>query len=235
MLSGGSGITPVMSMTRTSCDLAEDRDIVFAHAARSPADIIFRHELDLMAQQMPGLRLAHICESTGGESHWPGFTGRLSLPMLQLIAPDFSEREIFCCGPAPFMEAVRAMLQQAGFLMSRYSQESFDFAELAPSEQDAAVSERKAVAAGDTFRIAFAQTGQVIECDADTTILSAAKAAGMRLPSSCTRGMCGTCKSRMLSGAVDMKHEGGIRKREIDNGLILLCCSKPKSDIVIDR
>jgi ferredoxin len=65
--------------------------------------------------------------------------------------------------------------------------------------------------------------------------LAAAKAAGLRLPSSCTRGLCGTCKSRIVSGTVDMKHEGGIRQREIDQGLALLCCSKPTSDLVIDR
>lgn len=234
MLSGGSGITPLMSMARTACDLAEDRDIVFVHAARSPADIIFRHELDAMALQMPSLRLAHICESVAGESHWPGFTGRLSLPMLHLIAPDFRERDIYCCGPGPFMTAVRAMLGEAGVAMSRYSQESFDFGELAPAEQ-AAASEPVAVQAGDSFRIEFAQSGRIVECPPDTTILAAAKAAGIRLPSSCTRGLCGTCKSRVLSGTLDMKHEGGIRQREIDSGLALLCCSKPTSDLVIDR
>ncbi|WP_088348906.1 MULTISPECIES: hybrid-cluster NAD(P)-dependent oxidoreductase [Rhodomicrobium] len=234
MLSGGSGITPLMSMTRTACDLAEDRDIVFVHAAREPADIIFRHELDAMALQMPSLRLAHLCETVAGEAHWPGFTGRLSLPMLRLIAPDFLEREIFCCGPAPFMAAVRAMLGEAGFAMSRYSQESFDFAELAPAEQ-AEVSETVAAHHGDSFRVEFAKSGRIIECAPDTTILAAAKAAGLRLPSSCTRGLCGTCKSRILSGTLDMRHEGGIRQREIDNGLALLCCSKPTSDLVIDR
>ena len=234
MLSGGSGITPLMSMTRTSCDLGEDRDIVFAHAARTPADIIFRRELDAMAMHTPSLRLAHICETAAGESHWPGFTGRISLPMLQLIAADFLEREIFCCGPAPFMDGVRAMLQQAGFPMSHYSQESFKFEELAPSEQEAA-SEPSAAVVGDTFRIEFAKSGRVVECPPDTTILSAAKAAGLRLPSSCTRGLCGTCKSRVLSGTLEMKHEGGIRQREIDAGLALLCCGKPTSDMVIDR
>lgn len=233
MLSGGSGITPLMSMTRTSCDLAEDRDIVFVHAARTPADIIFRDELDAMALQMPSLRLAPICESAAGERRWPGFTGRLSLPMLQLIAPDFLERDIFCCGPAPFMAAVRGMLEQAGYAMARYSQESFSFEELALSEQ--AVAEPAVAKSEGGFRIEFAKSGRVIECGPDTTILSAAKAVGLRLPSSCTRGLCGTCKSRILSGSLDMKHEGGIRQREIDSGLALLCCSKPTSDMVIDR
>jgi ferredoxin-NADP reductase len=234
MLSGGSGITPLMSMTCTACDLAEDRDIVFAHAARSPADIIFRDELSAMARQMPGLRLAHICEAVGGEPDWPGFTGRLSLPMLQLIAPDFAEREVFCCGPALFMEAVRRMLAEAGFDMGRYSQESFDFDALSSAGQEAA-SEPLPPAAGDTFRIEFAQSGRVVQCGPDTTILAAAKAAGVRLPSSCTRGLCGTCKSRVIFGTLEMKHEGGIRQREIDAGLALLCCGRPTSDMVIDR
>ena len=57
----------------------------------------------------------------------------------------------------------------------------------------------------------------------------------MRLPSSCTQGMCGTCKSKLVSGTVDMKHSGGIRKREIDQGMILICCAKPTSDLVIER
>ncbi len=57
----------------------------------------------------------------------------------------------------------------------------------------------------------------------------------MRLPSSCTRGLCGTCKSKLLSGEVAMQHQGGIRQREIDQGMVLICCSKPLSDLVIER
>jgi ferredoxin-NADP reductase len=236
MLSGGSGITPLMSMTRASCDLAEGRDIVFVHAARSPSDIIFRAELDLMARQSPRLRLAHICETTTGEPSWAGFTGRVSLPMLRQIAPDFAEREVFCCGPAPFMTGVRTMLGEAGFDMARYHQESFDFAELsagAPADEPEAKEQAKSN--GAVFRIEFAKSGHIVECGADMTILAAAKNAGVRLPSSCTKGLCGTCKSRLISGAVDMKHAGGIRQREIDQGLALLCCSRPTSDVVVDR
>ena len=48
-----------------------------------------------------------------------------------------------------------------------------------------------------TYRVEFAKTGRVVECAADTNILTAARAAGMRLPSSCTKGLCGTCKSKL--------------------------------------
>jgi ferredoxin len=47
--------------------------------------------------------------------------------------------------------------------------------------------------------------------------------------------MCGTCKSKMTSGSVEMNHKGGIRQREIDQGMVLICCSKPTSDLVIER
>jgi ferredoxin len=75
----------------------------------------------------------------------------------------------------------------------------------------------------------------VIDTSGDQTVLSAAKKAGVRLPSSCANGLCGTCKSKLVSGSVDMKHSGGIRQREIDAGFFLPCCSKPLSDLVIDR
>ena len=69
---------------------------------------------------------------------------------------------------------------------------------------------------------------------ADQTVLSAAKKAGAVVPSSCSQGVCGTCKTALLEGSVEMKHNGGIRQREIDKGLRLLCCSRPTSDLVID-
>ena len=65
-------------------------------------------------------------------------------------------------------------------------------------------------------------------------MLDAAYAAGLTPPSSCGQGMCGTCKSTMLSGTVDMQHMGGIRPREIAQNKVLICCSKPLSDLTID-
>jgi ferredoxin len=85
------------------------------------------------------------------------------------------------------------------------------------------------------FQVEFKRSAVTVACDADTNIWHAARAAGLKLPSSCLQGICGTCKSPLVSGSVDMKHGGGIRQREIDRGLILICCSRPTSDLVIDR
>ena len=230
-LSGGSGITPLMSMARYHDDLAAETDIVFVHNARSPADIIFRDELALFASHRPNFRFVPICEADATGEPWTGFRGRLSLPMLRLGVPDLDEREIFTCGPAPYMGAVRVMLAEAGFDMARYHEESFDFLTL----QAAAPEPVTTLVASAGFTVSFSKSGRSVVCPPDVFVLDAARAAGMRLPSSCTKGLCGTCKSKLASGTVEMKHQGGIRQREIDQGMVLLCCSKPLSDLVVDR
>ena len=231
-LAGGSGITPLMSMSRTLHDLGSDADVVFVQAARSPADLIFRAELDLIARANPRFKVVHVVETDAGEPGWPGFRGRLSKAVLALAAPDIAEREAFTCGPAPFMAAVQAMLAEAGHPPARYHEESFAFEDLAPADREIADALPSTAPA---FAVTFAHSGRTISCQADQTVLDAARLAGLRLPSSCTKGMCGTCKSRIVSGEVAMTPAGGIRRREIDAGLALLCCSRPLSDLVVER
>ncbi len=235
-LSGGSGVTPLMSMARTHYDLGDDRDIVFVHSARAPRDIIFRRELAAIEAVQPHFRTAFVCEATSENEAWDGHSGYLTLPMLRLIARDFAHREIYCCGPEAYMTAVRALLQNAGFDMTRYHEESFSFGRLGDAAAPAAGTHVAAVASAEgSFKIEFTKSGQTILCGPDQFILDAAKAAGMRLPFSCAKGMCGTCKSKKISGDVVMSHQGGIRQREIDQGLILPCCSKPLSDVVLEK
>jgi ferredoxin-NADP reductase len=250
-LSAGSGITPLMSMSRAHHELGEDSDIVFVHSARTPDDIIFARELDLIAANQGHFRTAFVCERLGTRTNWPGITGFLTLPLLKLIAPDFLEREIFTCGPAPYMQAVRNLLDEGGFDRRHYHEESFAFetvSEVAaqPAEAQVGAALRGAPAAAPVaaetetanttrFKVDFARSHREIECGSGQHVLDAAKQAGLRLPSSCTQGMCGTCKVKLVSGEVTMKHAGGIRQREIDQGMVLLCCSKPLSDLVVDK
>jgi glycine betaine catabolism B len=232
-LSGGSGITPLMSMARTYADLGEDKDIIFVHSARAPRDIIFRRELDLMMHVMANFHTAFVCESPAADDPWSGHSGYLTLAMLREIACDFMQREVFCCGPEAYMAAVRTILSDAGFDMTCYHEESFSFEQRRAKVPAAPTAAAPAIDGG--FKIEFTKSGQTIPCGPDQFILDAAKAAGMRLPFSCAQGMCGTCKTKKLSGEVAMTHQGGIRKREIDAGMVLPCCSKPLSDVVLER
>jgi glycine betaine catabolism B len=229
-ISGGSGITPVMSMLRDLADQAEPVDVAFLHAARTPRDFVFCKELSAIASRLKGLRLHLLPEHVGDERCWPGLTGRISKEYLSLAVPDLAERVVMCCGPAPFMAAARTFTAELGVPASNYLEESFDAAvvEDAPSTADKKETPR-------SFEVRFSKQGRTIDVPADQTVLSCAKRAGLRIPSSCANGICGTCKSKLVSGTVDMRHEGGIRQREIDTGLFLPCCSRPLSDLVIDR
>lgn len=231
-LSGGSGVTPLMSMTRALHDLGSDANIVFVHCARSPADILFADELALMARQMPHLRLSMVCEQHTPASTYAGHLGRLDGARLAHIAPDFLQRDIYTCGPAPFMAAVQTLLQANGFDMQHYRQESFSFELLQPTilENNSIIDSNNQV-----YSIQLQKTGQLFNCNADQTILQAAVNAGIRLPSSCSNGVCGTCKTKKINGQVEMTAAGGIRQREIDQGWILPCCSRPMGDITLDR
>lgn len=124
-ISAGSGITPMMSMTRWLFDTAAGCDVIFFHSARSPQDIIFRQELEILACRMPELKLALTVSRRKAGQGWSGLIGRLTPEMLQLIAPDFRERHVYVCGPGTFMEGVKDMLTQLEFPMTQYFEESF--------------------------------------------------------------------------------------------------------------
>lgn len=231
-LSAGSGVTPLMSMTRASHDLAADVDIAFVHSARSPVDIVFRQELHLLQALKPSLRVLAVCETTDSEPEWSGPVGRLTLEILSRSVPDFLEREVFTCGPKGYMDAVQALLAGAGFDMEHYHQESFDLGD--PSSPVVVPAVASPTSSNGAFTITLAKSGKTFQMSSGETILSAARRAGAVVPSSCSQGICGTCKTAVLEGSVDMNANGGIRQREIDKGFRLLCCSRPTSDLVID-
>jgi glycine betaine catabolism B len=225
-LSAGSGITPLMSMTRASIDLGLDRDIAFVHSARTPADIVFRDELTRLSKIARGLKLHFVCEGIGDERDWNGATGRLDLALLSKWLPDYADREVFVCGPAGYMNAVRSMLRDGGHDPARYHQESFD---IAANDVVTASGETHS-----TFTVTLSRSSRSFTMKASETVLAAARRAGVAVPSSCSQGVCGTCKTMLLHGDVEMKHNGGIREREVQKGWRLLCCSRPASDLVLD-
>jgi len=244
-LSAGSGITPLMSMLRTLYDLGSDADVVFLHSARTPSDIVFRSELAAIEMLMGNLRVVHVCEADYPSERWGGMRGRLSPTMLHTLVPDLLERTVLNCGPVPYMDAVRRILGELGHDPANYHEESFTFDDPATpgaaSPPAGVAYDEIAVAtppAGDdgvpTYAVQFTRSGRSITCRADENLLDAALAAGVRLPSSCTQGMCGTCKIAKISGQVEMTHNGGIRPREVVAGKILACCSKPLSDLSLD-
>ncbi|XVX18873.1 2Fe-2S iron-sulfur cluster-binding protein [Actinomycetota bacterium] len=248
-VSAGSGITPVLSMLRTMHDLARGADVAFVHFARTPADIPFAEELAAIAAADAGVRLTFVVEDhrqsgpAGPRSPWHALRGLVSAGLLGAAVPDAADREAFVCGPGPFMTAAHEALRTLGLPDERYHEESFVLADhSAPAgvlveAADGSV-EVTSVAAVEsdvaTFTVAFSRTGTSFPCRADQHVLEAAWAHGLTPMSSCSQGLCGTCKVMLTEGTVDMQHQGGIRPREIDAGKVLICCSTPTSDLVID-
>ncbi len=224
-ISAGTGITPSLSMTNYLYDRGLGTDVVLINCARRPAEIICRRRLELMVTRVPAIKLHFIVEQEDPYDVWTGYRGRLNQIMLGLIASDYLERQVYCCGPEPFMQAVRDMLIALGFDMENYHQESFVIAVETPA--DAPVLDDFVPDEARAAEIVFVESGVTATCDETDTVLVAAKAAGLNIPNGCNFGVCGTCKVRKLSGEVHMVHNGGISAEDIDDGWILACCSRP--------
>ncbi|MCZ2720761.1 hybrid-cluster NAD(P)-dependent oxidoreductase [Marinomonas sp. 15G1-11] len=239
LLSGGVGITPVMSMARWWFDTNADVDVTFVHSARTPRDLIFPRELDHMASRIGNFSLHMIVERMHNGLTWNGYRGFLDFAKLQMIAPDFLEREVFCCGPEPYMKAVKALLQEKGFDMSRYHEESFgatpnsivedaiELAEVAQAEADSINRE-------DLLTVEFANYGKSIQIAEGETIHNAAAKLDLHIPKACGMGICGTCKVLVKEGETQMEHNGGITDEDIADGYVLSCCTVVKSNISVE-
>jgi ferredoxin-NADP reductase len=237
LLSGGVGITPIMSMARWWFDTNGKVDMIFAHSARTPSDIIYRRELEYMDSRIENFNLNLICERYEIGQSWSGFTGFFDQHKLKIIAPDFMERTVYCCGPTPYMNAVKNMLEGLGFDMANYHEESFG----APPEEAKIDAEQQAeIAANEVadpdsmLEVEFSSTGKSVKIKPGETVHAAASKVGLHIPKACGMGICGTCKVEKTQGEVVMSHNGGITDDDVAAGYILSCCSVPVGDVTVN-
>ena len=231
LISAGSGITPMMSMIGSMFDHGEAADVALIACARTPAQIVFRRRLELMASRLPSLKLHFVVAADDPFEVWTGYRGHFNPLMLGLMAPDYLEREVFCCGPEGFMQSVRETLVSLGHDSARYHQESFHAPIETPADApplDDVVPREDAMA-----EILFTESAVTATCNETDTVLAVARSAGLGIPSGCTFGVCGTCKVRKLAGEVHMVHSGGISDDDVAAGYILACCSQPLGKVEI--
>ena len=243
-ISAGSGITPMMSMSRWLCDTGANVDIIFIYSIRSPRDLIFRHELESMAARHSNFKLAVTLTRPEPGQAWQGYTGRLNQLTLQAIAPDLQERTVYVCGSNPFMQEIKTNLKALGLPMENYHQESFgspkikqkqvDKAEESNSQElqpkpEPANSPAVVTSKNQATVVIFDKSGQEIPCDEEDTILEIAEQADIELPSGCRMGACGACKLPLMSGEVNYDDAP-----ECEPGHLLTCIAKPMGRVVID-
>lgn len=218
LVSGGSGITPVLSILRTLCDEGHDRPITFVHYSFGPDDSLYRSELDELAARTPNVSIvrAYTEATAGGDLH-----GLFSLAHLDTADPDWRDGEVFVCGPGPLMDAVAEALRTEG-LDDKLHEERF----VAPAPVRPAGD-----AAADTGSVAFARSGLTADVTG-TSILDTAESVGLAPESGCRMGICHTCTRAKESGCVRNVLTGELSSDGPED--IQICISAPVGDVVVD-
>jgi ferredoxin-NADP reductase len=215
LVSGGSGITPVLSMLRTLVDDGHEGDIVFLHYANTADDVLYREELAALAGRHPGVRivLAYTHAERGADLH-----GFFSAEHLEAAAPFYREAQTYLCGPAPLMDSVRTVFAAEG-LSERLHTEEFAPPPLRLDTGNA------------TGTVRFAHSGKEFE-NSGKPLLEQAEDAGLRPEHGCRMGICFSCTKVKSTGCVRNAVSGELSEEE--NEEIQLCISVPVGDVEIN-
>lgn len=231
----GSGITPVISLIKTTLATEKHSRFTLVFGNRNRSSVIFFEELEALKNRyMDRFSVVHILsrERMDTELNF----GRITADKLQELArlEDFSTTdEFFICGPTEMIFTVKGFLEKKGIEGKRVHLELFNSTKGRQSTVDSPqtsttgpVSAVQVKVDGRSFEVAIA-------LNSNQTILDAALQQGADLPYACKGGMCCTCKAKLLEGEVSMDVHWGLEEEEVTQGYILTCQSHPKTDKVV--
>jgi ferredoxin-NADP reductase len=230
LISGGVGITPMMSIARYLTDRSWPGDIFFLYACRAPADFIFAREIGLLQRANPKLHVTVVMERPEG-TDWQGPKGRLSTQLLSQAVPDIASRRIHLCGPPVMMDAVKALLAELKVPAEQVKTE--DFGTAAPSAGTTGTSARFTSPATGPM-VTFSKNQKSSKIHADQTVLELSEELGIGIDFACRVGTCGVCKVKLTAGEVDMAVDDGLDADDKAAGLILACQAKPKGPVSVE-
>jgi 3-ketosteroid 9alpha-monooxygenase subunit B len=210
---GGSGITPIMSLVRTALVNSSRRIQVF-YANRSRDSVIFAEALTRLADEHAD-RLVVV-------HHIDDDSGVVTPPVVESFVADAGAADYYICGPGPFMDTVEAAVVGSGIPRERVHLERFSV-EPAPAEAVDSSEQTEEVV------IELDRTTTTAGYRAGNTLLQTARIAGLRAPSSCETGSCGTCMARVVSGSAKMLNNDALDDDEVAEGWVLTCQSLPTS------
>ncbi|MEZ0580688.1 2Fe-2S iron-sulfur cluster-binding protein [Nocardioides sp. MH1] len=245
LFAGGSGVTPIMSITRTALEEGTGRIVLF-YANRDERSVIFAEELTRLSAEHPDrLQVVHWLESVQGLP---------SPEQIKAFVEPYVDYDAFVCGPAPYMKMVTTVLRELEFPRQRRHQEKFvslggnpfgDIAELelAESEIAAAESDDEGPTADETPEPAVAGPVKLeVELDGEdhtfddwdpkVKLLDFLESKGVKAPYSCREGECSACAIRLLEGEVQMVHNDVLDSEDLADGIRLGCQSLPATDTV---
>jgi ferredoxin-NADP reductase len=215
LVSGGSGITPVLAMLRTLCDEGYDGEIAFLHYARTEADWLYRAEVQALAAVHPNVQIAYVATRQGG--------GHLTAEAIAALIGQsgLDSSHVAVCGPPSLIDAARGIYAATP---DRVLSESFT-----PPNLALVSAERDCAAAVGTIRFLRSDRSAAI---AGGTLLEQAEAAGLRPEFGCRMGICHTCTCRKAAGSVRNVLTGEVSGEEDED--IQLCVSVPAGDVALE-
>jgi ferredoxin-NADP reductase len=217
LMSGGSGITPLLAMLRTLCSEGHTAPVTFVHYALTADDMIYRSELGELAAAHPNVRIIRIFTDAPGSGDLDGF---LTEDQLDAIDPAWRTTETYLCGPAPLMDGARRIFERAGAGAQLHT-EAFTLAQV--------IAEAGPV--DGTLR--FGTTGVSVVNDG-RPILEQAEDAGLSPEHGCRMGICHTCTRSLTCGTVRNVVDGELTTAAETAVAIRVCVSAPVGDAQVD-
>jgi ring-1,2-phenylacetyl-CoA epoxidase subunit PaaE len=239
---GGSGITPILSIMKTVLAREPHSRFTLVYGNRSLKSTMFKEEIeDLKNRYMTRLVLLHVFSDEQTDSPLNmGLMNRDKIAeLLACVLPAGSIAQAYLCGPFQMNDEVEAALLAAGLPEDRIHIERFGV--VAPVGSTSATAVGAAVheaRPGDAerARIVIIRDGLRREIDFQRdqpSILDAAAAAGLELPFSCTSGVCGTCRAKVVEGDVRMDRNFALDKADVAAGFVLACQAHPITPFVV--
>ncbi|MGC4021215.1 MAG: ferredoxin--NADP reductase [Cyclobacteriaceae bacterium] len=237
MFAGGSGITPMISILKSTITQEPDSICSLIYCNRDIDSIIFRNELEHWQTQHEGrVHVIHILDNA--PMNWQGYSGLLNKEMLVKLferIPDWGldKTTYLMCGPEGMMKNVDTLLSELHIPKEKIFKESFVTGTIDKEKKE---ESKAATASGNTaHEVTIRYDGQEYKfvVEPNRAILETALDLGIDLPYSCQSGLCTACRGRALSGKVKLDEEEGLSQSERAEGYVLTCVGHPLTDDVV--
>ena len=233
---GGSGITPVLSILKTTLTREPNSNFTLVYANKAVSSIMFREELeDLKNTYMGRLNVIHILETDAQEIDL--FTGLVTEEKCGELFKGWIDIQhvdtAFICGPEPMMLGIAAALRSHGLNDAQIKFELFASAQPGRAKRKAASADAAIGANQTTAAITLDGATQTITMPKDMSILDAAIENAMDAPYACKAGVCSSCRCKVIEGEVEMVANHALEDYEVEKGYVLSCQSFPLTDNVV--
>ncbi|MBU9811697.1 NADH oxidoreductase [Rahnella sp. SL6] len=217
LLAAGCGVTPVMSITRDILAHHPAQSVKVFYSVRRPKDIIFAEEWQQLAAKYSQLNLTILAEHDAAPGH---IAGRLSKDLLHSQVPDISERRVMICGPAPYMQLAGEWAKALGTTSENIIKEQFQAAETE-------------ISADQQLTLTCLKPLQNYRVPVGSALLAAMEQHHLPVTAACRAGVCGSCKTHILSGDYQTTSRMTLTDEEVAQGYVLACSCQLQGDVTL--